>query len=171
MWKSIGTGSNNVSDNVGENMYYQYLNSPIGFIKITADNDAICEVIFVEKKDDDAPNVLTQDAVNQLMEYFTGKRTIFELPLAPAGTPFQQTVWKALCSIPYGKTASYGDIAKLIGNPKASRAVGMANNRNPISIVIPCHRVIGANGKLVGYGGGIEKKKYLLNLEKAVYKE
>lgn len=171
MWKSIGTGSDYVSDNVGENMYYQYLNSPIGFIKITADNEAIFEVIYVEKKEDENPNLLTRAAANQLMEYFMGKRTIFELPLAPVGTPFQQTVWKALCSIPYGKTVSYGEIAKLIGNPKASRAVGMANNRNPISIIIPCHRVIGANGKLVGYGGGIEKKLYLLNLEKAEYKE
>lgn len=152
-------------------MIYQYLNSPIGFIKITANDEAINEVTFVENEEEDKPNALTQEAVNQLMEYFEGKRKVFDLPLSPIGTPFQQAVWKALCSIPYGETRSYGEIAKMIGNPKASRAVGMANNRNPISIIIPCHRVIGASGKLVGYGGGIDKKIYLLNLEKATYRE
>lgn len=152
-------------------MIYQYLNSPIGFIKITANDEAINEVTFVENEEEDKPNALTQEAVNQLMEYFEGKRKVFDLPLSPIGTPFQQAVWKALCSIPYGETRSYGEIAKMIGNSKASRAVGMANNRNPISIIIPCHRVIGASGKLVGYGGGIDKKIYLLNLEKATYRE
>ena len=152
-------------------MFYQYLNSPIGFIKITANNEAINEVIFVENEEEDNPNALTQEVTNQLMEYFEGKRKVFNLPLSPIGTSFQQAVWEALCSIPYGETRSYGEIAKMIGNPKASRAVGMANNRNPISIIIPCHRVIGASGKLVGYGGGIDKKIYLLNLEKATYRE
>ncbi|MEJ8737346.1 methylated-DNA--[protein]-cysteine S-methyltransferase [Erysipelotrichaceae bacterium HCN-30851] len=152
-------------------MFYQYLNSPIGFIKITANNEAINEVIFVENEEEDNPNALTQEATNQLMEYFEGKRKVFNLPLSPIGTSFQQAVWEALCSIPYGETRSYGEIAKMIGNPKASRAVGMANNRNPISIIIPCHRVIGASGKLVGYGGGINKKIYLLDLEKAIYKK
>lgn len=152
-------------------MFYQYLNSPIGFIKITANNEAINEVIFVENEKEDNPNALTQEVTNQLMEYFEGKRKVFNLPLSPIGTSFQQAVWEALCSIPYGETRSYGEIAKMIGNPKASRAVGMANNRNPISIIIPCHRVIGASGKLVGYGGGIDKKIYLLNLEKATYRE
>lgn len=152
-------------------MFYQYLNSPIGFIKITANNEAINEVIFVENEEEDNPNALTQEVTNQLMEYFEGKRKVFNLPLSPIGTSFQQAVWEALCSIPYGETRSYGEIAKMIGNPKASRAVGMANNRNPISIIIPCHRVIGASGKLVGYGGGIDKKIYLLDLEKATYKK
>ncbi len=152
-------------------MFYQYLNSPIGFIKITANNEAINEVIFVENEEEDNPNALTQEMTNQLMEYFEGKRKVFNLPLSPIGTSFQQAVWEALCSIPYGETRSYGEIAKMIGNPKASRAVGMANNRNPISIIIPCHRVIGASGKLVGYGGGINKKIYLLDLEKAIYKK
>lgn len=152
-------------------MFYQYLNSPIGFIKITANNEAINEVIFVENEEEDNPNALTQEVTNQLMEYFEGKRKVFNLPLSPIGTSFQQAVWEALCSIPYGETRSYGEIAKMIGNPKASRAVGMANNRNPISIIIPCHRVIGASGKLVGYGGGINKKIYLLDLEKAIYKK
>ena len=152
-------------------MFYQYLNSPIGFIKITANNEAINEVIFVENEKEDNPNALTQEVTNQLMEYFEGKRKVFNLPISPIGTSFQQAVWEALCSIPYGETRSYGEIAKMIGNPKASRAVGMANNRNPISIIIPCHRVIGASGKLVGYGGGINKKIYLLDLEKAIYKK
>lgn len=147
------------------------MNSPIGFIKITANNEAINEVIFVENEKEDNPNALTQEVTNQLMEYFEGKRKVFNLPLSPIGTSFQQAVWEALCSIPYGETRSYGEIAKMIGNPKASRAVGMANNRNPISIIIPCHRVIGASGKLVGYGGGINKKIYLLDLEKAIYKK
>lgn len=104
-------------------------------------------------------------AARQLAEYFEGKRKEFDLPLAPQGTPFQLKVWRALCSIPYGKTASYADIAAKIKNPKACRAVGMANNKNPLSIFIPCHRVVGANGSLTGYGGGLPLKKKLLDLE------
>lgn len=108
---------------------------------------------------------LLKTAGKQILEYFSGRRKTFELPLAPAGTEFQKKVWQALCNIPYGETASYKDIAKNIGNDKACRAVGMANNKNPIAIIIPCHRVIGSNGKLVGYGGGLEIKKALLELE------
>ena len=100
------------------------------------------------------------------MKNTAGRRREFQLPLAPKGTEFQQKVWKALLDIPYGETRSYGEIARAIGNPKASRAVGMANNRNPIAIIIPCHRVIGSTGKLVGYGGGLDKKEFLLNLER-----
>ena len=111
---------------------------------------------------------LIQEAYRQLTEYLIGVRKCFDLPLNPRGTEFQQQVWKALCDIPYGGTRSYKQIAEAIGNPKAVRAVGMANNRNPLLIVIPCHRVIGANGKLVGYGAGIEKKEYLLKLEKSL---
>ena len=102
---------------------------------------------------------------NQLEEYFAGERRAFDLPLAPKGTAFQQKVWRALTEIPYGETRTYGEIAAAIGNPKAARAVGMANNKNPIGILIPCHRVIGADGKLVGYAGGMEKKAFLLELE------
>ena len=102
----------------------------------------------------------------QLDEYFAGKRKTFDLPLVPKGTEFQQKVWKALQEIPYGETKTYGEIAAAIGNPKAARAVGMANNKNPIGIIIPCHRVVGANGKLVGYAGGMEKKEFLLELER-----
>lgn len=109
---------------------------------------------------------LLKEAFRQLEDYLAGKRKSFELPLAPEGTVFQQKVWKALQQIPYGKTRSYGDIAASIGQPKAYRAVGMANNKNPILIFIPCHRVIGANGTLVGYAGGLDVKSHLLNLEK-----
>ena len=108
---------------------------------------------------------LIRKAYSQLTEYLQGERKAFDLPILLRGTPFQQQVWKALCEIPYGETRSYKQIAEAIGNPKSVRAVGMANNRNPLLIVVPCHRVIGANGKLVGYGAGIEKKEFLLRLE------
>jgi methylated-DNA-[protein]-cysteine S-methyltransferase len=104
-------------------------------------------------------------AVKQLREYFAGRRAEFDLPLAPEGTEFQRTVWRNLQDIPYGETISYGELAKRVGNPKASRAVGAANGQNPIPIVIPCHRVIGANGKLTGFGGGLPTKEALLALE------
>jgi methylated-DNA-[protein]-cysteine S-methyltransferase len=100
-----------------------------------------------------------------LEEYFAGTRRKFSVTLDPAGTPFQHRVWAALCEIPYGTTISYGELARRIGQPQASRAVGMANGRNPISIIVPCHRVIGANGTLTGYGGGLERKRFLLALE------
>ena len=102
----------------------------------------------------------------QLDEYFRGERKTFDLPLAPKGTDFQKKVWNALQEIPYGETRTYGEIAAAVGNPKAARAVGMANNKNPIGIIIPCHRVVGADGKLVGYAGGMDKKEWLLQLER-----
>jgi methylated-DNA-[protein]-cysteine S-methyltransferase len=111
---------------------------------------------------------LLREAAMQLQHYLAGKRKSFDLPLAPDGTEFQQTVWSALQVIPYGETRSYVEVAKRVGRPKAARAVGMANNKNPIPIFIPCHRVIGANGKLVGYAGGLDVKQYLLNLEKNI---
>ena len=106
------------------------------------------------------------EAGKQLKEYLDGRRREFDLPLAPSGTEFMRRVWKALQEIPYGETRSYKEIASAAGNSKACRAVGMANNRNPIAIVIPCHRVIGASGDLIGYGGGLDKKSFLLDLEK-----
>lgn len=106
-------------------------------------------------------------AAEQLAAYFSGELTDFDLPLAPAGTRFQLRVWDALRTIPYGKTLSYGQLARQIGSPAASRAVGLANGRNPIALVVPCHRVIGADGSLTGYGGGIDRKRFLLNLERA----
>jgi methylated-DNA-[protein]-cysteine S-methyltransferase len=111
---------------------------------------------------------LLQNAAKQLYEYLDGKRKVFDLPLTPTGTPFQTKVWHALQMIPYGETRSYKQIAETIGNPKASRAVGMANNKNPIAIFIPCHRVIGSNGTLVGYAGGLKMKEQLLYIEKLI---
>lgn len=110
-----------------------------------------------------------KETYSQLSEYFAGKRDSFDIPIKTQGTDFQEKVWNALKQIPYGETRSYKDIAIAIGKPKAMRAVGMANNRNPIMIVIPCHRVIGANGQLIGYGGGLDVKEKLLTLEKAKY--
>lgn len=103
--------------------------------------------------------------IRQLEEYFAGRRTEFDLPLAPAGTPFQHTVWAALREIPYGRTESYGHLAERIGRPGAARAVGLANGRNPVSIIVPCHRVVGATGALTGYGGGLDRKRQLLDFE------
>ena len=116
------------------------------------------------ERDDDG----FEDARSQLAEYFAGERTEFDLPLEPAGTPFQRSTWLALREIPYAETINYGQLALRVGNPKASRAVGLANGRNPISIVVPCHRVIGADGSLTGYGGGLDRKRLLLDLERRV---
>lgn len=107
-------------------------------------------------------------AVEQLAEYFDGERRTFDLDVEPRGTPFQLDVWRALCDIPFATTASYGEVARAIGNPKATRAVGLANNRNPIALFVPCHRVIGADGSLTGYGGGLEMKSWLLEHERRV---
>lgn len=145
--------------------------SPIGPISIAEENGAICQLFFgvdnlpAEYENTETP--LISEAVRQLTEFFTGDRKGFDLPLALIGTDFQKSVWQALLTIPYGETRSYQDIAILIGNPKASRAVGLANNKNPISIIVPCHRVIGKDGSLTGYGGGLAAKKYLLELEKS----
>ena len=148
-----------------------FYETEIGNIMIAEDGKSITNLYFKEEVDLKGKYViketeLIKEAFKQLREYFQGNRKFFELPLEPSGTEFQRKCWKALLEIPYGHTRSYGEIAKKIGNPKASRAVGMSNNRNPISIFIPCHRVIGANGKLVGYAGGLNVKEYLLNLEK-----
>ena len=142
---------------------------PIGKVGIAEENGCITDLFFERTQ---APEEWTREesglikrAAGQLREYFAGTRREFDLPLAPAGTGFQLRDWEALRGIPYGETCSYKEIAAAIGNPKACRAVGMANNRNPISIFIPCHRVVGADGKLVGYGGGLDAKRYLLELE------
>lgn len=145
--------------------YEKYITSPIGNLYLQAEDDRITWLEFVSHQAPAEDCPLLDEAERQLREYFAGTRRAFDLPLAPAGTEFQQKVWAALREIPYGETRTYGDIAKNLGKPGASRAVGMANNRNPISILIPCHRVIGANGSLVGYGGGLDKKQFLLKLE------
>lgn len=155
------------------NIYFYH--TEIGKIGIAENGTAITDLYFNEKvlpsdveiKETD----LLKEAGQQLQDYLSGKRKEFELPLAPKGTNFQQTVWKALQEIPFGETHSYGEIAKSIGQPTAARAVGMANNKNPILIFIPCHRVIGANGSLVGYAGGLKVKEYLLAMEKSKKKE
>ncbi|WP_211358275.1 methylated-DNA--[protein]-cysteine S-methyltransferase [Amycolatopsis cihanbeyliensis] len=108
------------------------------------------------------------EAGRQLAEYFAGQRTEFDLPLALSGTPFQRTVWSALREIPCGETATYGELAERIGRPTAARAVGLANGKNPIGVIVPCHRLLGSSGELTGYGGGIERKRYLLELERRV---
>ena len=145
------------------------LDTPVGPVTVTATERAVTAVRFgaagpAVGQAGDLPPVLRQ-AVEELREYFAGERREFTLPLAPAGTPFQQQVWTALREIPYGATCSYRRIAERIGRPKACRAVGMANNRNPIAIVVPCHRVVGASGALVGYAAGLEVKEKLLALE------
>lgn len=144
---------------------------PAGEIMIAEEDEAIVEISFTAELAEGAErkeSPLIKRCYQQLVEYFSGERMEFDLPLSPKGSTFQQTVWQALSTIPYGEVYSYGDIARQIGNPKACRAVGGANNRNPIAIVIPCHRVIGANGQLVGYGGGLDKKEMLLELEQRV---
>lgn len=158
-----------VMKDMQDGVTYTYCGSPMGNIRIGCQESKIVSLYFgdeVEMPDTFESSTVGKEAARQLQEYFAGKRTVFDLPLAPSGTAFQRSVWDALCEIPFGETRSYRKIAEAIGNPKACRAVGMANNRNPISIVIPCHRVIGANGDLVGYGGGLDKKAWLLQLEK-----
>lgn len=142
---------------------------PIGRVAITVEEEALTEVLFLggPMQDDDvfaAPKEkgLMGEVLKQLKAYFAGRLRDFDLPLAPQGTPFQRKVWKQLEKIPYGEIKSYLDIAKAVGKPSGPRAVGAANGRNPIPIIVPCHRVIGASGKLVGFGGGLPTKKWLL---------
>lgn len=153
-------------------VHYCLLNSPVGKILLAGSRTGLKLVSFQDGNhpvtpdpgwvEDEKP---FKTAISQFKSYFAGTRKEFSLPLEPEGTPFQLRVWKRLQSIPYGKTVSYGAIAKGIGKPTASRAVGAANGQNPLSIVVPCHRVIGQNGHLVGYGGGLPIKETLLSLE------
>ena len=152
---------------------YTQIESPIGPLLLAADDAGLREIRFVNGrqpakpepswKEDAAP---LKDAMRQLQAYFAGELEKFDLRFDPEGTPFQREVWRRLCDIPYGETISYGALAGQIGYPKAARAVGLANGSNPIPIVIPCHRVIGSNGKLTGYGGGLPIKEKLLALER-----
>ncbi|WP_232359898.1 methylated-DNA--[protein]-cysteine S-methyltransferase [Paraneptunicella aestuarii] len=147
-------------------MNHTYLSTELGLVKITGNEAAITHIDFVANKDfPETETVVLKQAKAQLQEYFDGSRTEFDLPLSPKGTAFQQKVWEQLQTIPFGKTVSYQDIAKGIGNPRGTQAVGGANGKNPIAIVIPCHRVIGKNGTLTGYAGGLDKKAWLLALE------
>ena len=151
--------------------YSTTVDSPVGPLLLTSDGSALTRLLFDARPDPSwstEPCAVLDRATRQLAEYFAGERTSFDLPLAPAGTPFQLTTWRALREIPYAETINYGQLALRVGNAKASRAVGLANGRNPISIVVPCHRVIGANGSLTGYGGGLDRKRLLLDLERRV---
>ncbi|WP_100065367.1 methylated-DNA--[protein]-cysteine S-methyltransferase [Miniphocaeibacter massiliensis] len=146
--------------------YYKY-KTEFGEIYIAEEKGYITDIKKEKNFDGKLEETkLIKDTYKQIKEYFMGKRKSFSIPLKPKGTEFQKKVWESLLKIPYGETRSYKDIAKDIGNEKASRAVGGANNKNPIFIIIPCHRVIGASGNLVGYGGGIKMKEKLLQLEK-----
>jgi len=161
------------------NRVHAVIDSPIGPLTLVACDGALTGLYMEVRGHEpgqatlgraagaDADPVLAE-AAGQLKEYFAGQLTTFDLPLALDGTGFQRAVWTGLCQIPYGETISYGELARRIGQPSASRAVGLANGRNPVSIVVPCHRVIGANGNLTGYGGGLDRKRYLLALEQRV---
>ena len=142
-----------------------FYDSPIGPMTLVQEGEALVRLDFDVPSQPEEATPLLLEACRQLREYFAGERKAFALPLAPAGTEFQKKVWAALRDIPWGETRSYGDIARAIGKPTACRAVGMANGRNPLPIFIPCHRVIGTNGSITGYSGGLEKKRFLLRLE------
>jgi len=161
--------------------YFDVLDTPVGPLFVGGSEDGVHVIKFLDQRESEAVLVgeveaaagepatrggaASDEAIRQLEEYFAGTRSEFDLPLSPRGTPFQLKVWMALRSIPPGETTSYGAMAEMIGKPTASRAVGAANGKNPISIIVPCHRVIGANGTLTGYGGGLERKAWLLNHE------
>lgn len=152
--------------------HYHYYDSPIGSLLLAGDDDQLSLLGFpggsmarrheTDWREDAAPFT---EVIRQLDAYFGGELTQFDLPLAPEGTEFQRQVWSALQEIPFGETWSYGQLAERVGRPKAARAVGAANGVNPIPVIIPCHRVVGANGKLTGFGGGLPTKQYLLSLE------
>ena len=150
-------------------MQIRIIDSPVGKLRLVAEDGFLTELRFGGEPavfmGTDEENQLLDEVERQLDEYFSGRRREFDLPIRMKGTAFQLEDWEALKSIPYGETVSYGEIARRIGRPKASRAVGMANHSNPISIIVPCHRVIGKNGKLTGYGGGLNVKQMLLELE------
>jgi methylated-DNA-[protein]-cysteine S-methyltransferase len=153
---------------------YKEMESPVGKLKLIASSDALVAVLWERERPDrvkleaaklDRRQPILCEAERQLVEYFAGSRTQFDLPLEPRGTEFQRKIWQALRAIPFGQTRSYLDLAKAVGSPRAVRAVGAANGKNPLSIVVPCHRVIGADGRLVGFAGGVENKAKLLALE------
>ena len=141
------------------------LPSPVGGLLLAQEGDALIRIDWTDQAPLPPSTPLLRCAVQQLNAYFAGQLTQFDLPLSPEGTAFQRAVWAQLCQIPYGQTCTYGEIAARMGRPRAARAVGMANHRNPLPILIPCHRVIGASGELTGYAGGLEKKQTLLALE------
>jgi methylated-DNA-[protein]-cysteine S-methyltransferase len=158
----------------GPERVYATLASPVGKLTLTAARDGLTGISFemsrgvryLESAREDANDPLLRRAAQQLGEYFAGERRTFDLPLAIEGTEFQKRVWDQLLKIPFGRTRSYGEMAMLLGDPKCTRAVGLANGSNPVAIVVPCHRVVGASGSLVGFGGGLRNKALLLDLER-----
>ena len=146
-------------------IYKDHISTPIGKMEITANRSAVLSIYFVDVASKNKPNQITKLAKQQLLQYFDGSLTVFDMPIYLDGTEFQETVWQALTTIEYGQTGSYADIANVINNPKAVRAVGTANGKNPMTIVLPCHRIIGSDGSLTGYAGGVERKAWLLNHE------
>ena len=151
-----------------KSMNYQHLDTPIGTLRLASNGMQLLKIEFEGHYNNDvveASDAVLVNCAHQLTDYFAGKRQCFELPLWAKGTPFQQAVWDALADIPYGELRSYKDIAHSINNPAAVRAVGAASGRNPLPIVVPCHRVIGSNGSLTGFAGGLEAKRVLLQLE------
>jgi len=160
------------NNRIDQQMHYTFMESPIGTLLLTGDRQSLCGVYICQQKheplvrpDWNHSDSMFEQPMLQLQEYFTGTRVSFDLPHSPKGTEFQKRVWLELCRIPYGTTCSYRELATEVGNSNASRAVGMANGKNPISIIVPCHRVIGADGSLTGYGGGLDAKKWLLSHE------
>ncbi|PGM55860.1 methylated-DNA--[protein]-cysteine S-methyltransferase [Bacillus sp. AFS053548] len=145
-----------------------YIDTPLGTLRIVGNEKGVAYIDFVKEENDEIQKIVPpslKDAGNELVEYFSGSRKEFSIQSIAKGTPFQESVWRELVKIKYGETASYADIATRIGNPKAVRAVANANARNPLSIIVPCHRIIGSNGKLTGYAGGLWRKEWLLNRE------
>ncbi|MFA6059680.1 MAG: methylated-DNA--[protein]-cysteine S-methyltransferase [Taibaiella sp.] len=152
-------------------MYKSHYQSPIGLIEITASDSGLLSVSFRDETEEintiASANDITKQTAEYLVEYFAGNCQTFDVPLAPVGTAFQQQVWKELVKVPFGKTDTYSSIANKLNNPLSVRAVGAANGKNPIAIIVPCHRIIGASGHLTGYAGGLWRKEFLLNLEGA----
>jgi methylated-DNA-[protein]-cysteine S-methyltransferase len=157
-------------------LFYRQMNSPVGLLKLVASDAGLVAVLWENDRpgrvvlaamEEDAGHRVLVETERQLRDFFAGKRKEFELPLDMRGTEFQKSVWEQLLAIPFGETRSYGELAKHLGDVKAARAVGAANGRNPISIVVPCHRVIGASGKLTGFAGGLQAKAFLLELEQS----
>lgn len=149
----------------------QYLNSPLGYLELTATEEHLRQIRFLDCEPEQPvaeENEILKQAKTELSEYFKGERTDFSIPFKTEGTNFQQSVWKELLNIPYGQTITYGELAQKLGDPNKVRAIGKANGSNPIPLIIPCHRVIGADNKLVGYAGGIDRKQLLLKLEGAI---
>lgn len=150
-------------------MHERLIDSPVGLLTLRAEDGALTAILFGDQRTGlPGSDQILDQAEAELKEYFAGERKEFAVPVHLTGTEFQKKVWAALAEIPYGRTATYGEIAERIGSPKACRAVGTANHHNPVPIIVPCHRVIGAGGSLTGYGGGLEVKAYLLTLERHV---